>query len=56
MKKKFDSVKFQRDAREKLSKEYNSDRDAFLRELREKYYPIMTGIHEIHDQLPKTLK
>ena len=37
MKKKFDAVKFQRKIREELSERYNSDRDAFLRELREKY-------------------
>jgi hypothetical protein len=37
MKKKFDTVKFQRKIREELSKNYNSDRDAFLCELREKY-------------------
>ena len=32
-----DAVKFQRKIREELSKNYNSDRDAFLCELREKY-------------------
>ncbi|MFC1717396.1 hypothetical protein ACFL6S_27295 [Candidatus Poribacteria bacterium] len=37
MKKKFDAVEFQRKRREELSKKYNSDREAFLRELREKY-------------------
>ncbi len=37
MKKKFDAVKFQRKMREELSERYNSDRDAFLRELKEKY-------------------
>ncbi len=37
MKKKFDAVKFQRKVREELSKEYTSDREGFLRELREKY-------------------
>lgn len=37
MKKKFDAVKFQRKMREELSKRYNSDREAFLRELKEKY-------------------
>ncbi len=35
MKKKFDAVKFQRKRREELSQKYNSDREAFLRELRE---------------------
>lgn len=37
MKKKFDAVKFQRKVREELGKKYNSNRKAFLRELREKY-------------------
>ena len=37
MKKKFDAVKFQRKVREELSKKYNVDREAFLRELKEKY-------------------
>jgi hypothetical protein len=37
MKKRFDAVKFQRRVREELSKKYNSDREAFLRELKEKY-------------------
>ncbi|MGQ9629216.1 MAG: hypothetical protein ACUVXI_02745 [bacterium] len=37
MKKKFDAVKFQRKVREELSKMYSEDRDAFLRELKEKY-------------------
>lgn len=37
MKKKFDAVKFQRKMREELGKKYNSDRDAFLCELKEKY-------------------
>ncbi|MCK4728996.1 MAG: hypothetical protein KAT27_08745 [Desulfobacterales bacterium] len=37
MKKKFDAVKFQRKVREELSKKYSSNREAFLRELREKY-------------------
>jgi len=32
-----DAVKFQRKIREELSEKYNSDRDAFLCELREKY-------------------
>ena len=34
MKKKFDAVKFQRKMREELSERYNSDRDAFLCELK----------------------
>jgi ribosomal protein L29 len=37
MMKKFDAVKFQRKMREELGKKYNSDRDAFLRELKENY-------------------
>jgi hypothetical protein len=37
MKKKFDAVEFQRKVREELSKEYSSNREAFLRELKEKY-------------------
>ncbi len=37
MKKTFDAVKFQRNAREKLSREYIADREAFFRNLKEKY-------------------
>lgn len=37
MKKKFDAVKFQRKVREELSEKYASNREAFLRELKEKY-------------------
>jgi len=37
MKKKFDAVKFQRKVREELSKEYLTNRDTFLLELKEKY-------------------
>jgi hypothetical protein len=37
MKKKFDAVEFQRKVREELSKNYSSNRDAFLLELKEKY-------------------
>ena len=37
MKKKFDAVKFQRKVREELSKKYSTNRDAFIRELKEKY-------------------
>ncbi|GFP30712.1 hypothetical protein HKBW3C_03139 [Candidatus Hakubella thermalkaliphila] len=37
MKKKFDAVKFQRKVREELSEKYSSNREAFLRELKEKY-------------------
>ncbi len=37
MKKEFDAVEFQRKVREELSKKYSSDREALLRELKEKY-------------------
>lgn len=37
MKKKFDAVEFQRKVREELGKKYSTNRDAFLRELKEKY-------------------
>ena len=37
MRKRFDAVKFQRKVREELSKRYSTNRDAFLRELKEKY-------------------
>ena len=37
MKKKFDAVMFQRKIREQLSERYLSNREAFLRELKEKY-------------------
>ena len=37
MKKKFDAVKFQRRVREELSERYLSNREIFLRELKEKY-------------------
>ena len=37
MKKRFDSVKFQRKVREELSKKYYTNREVFLRELKEKY-------------------
>lgn len=37
MKPKFDAVEFQRKVREELSEKYLSDREAFLRELKEKY-------------------
>ncbi len=40
MKKTFDSVKFQRKAREKLSKRYNTNRNKFLKELHDKYKEI----------------
>lgn len=37
MEKKFDAVKFQRKVREELSERYTTNRDKFLRELKEKY-------------------
>ena len=37
MKKTFDAVKFQQAVRKELSKKYSSNREAFLRELKEKY-------------------
>jgi len=37
MKKEFDAVKFQRKIRKEFSKKYSSNREAFLRELKEKY-------------------
>ncbi len=43
MKKKFDAVKFQRKRGEELSKRYNSDREAFLRELKGKYGSLRKG-------------
>jgi len=48
MKKKFDAVKFQRKVREELSEKYSSNREAFLRELKEKYGNLqkqMAGTH-----------
>ena len=44
MKKKFDAVKFQRKIREKLSDKYNTDREAFLNELKVKYGVLKEGI------------
>lgn len=37
MRKSFDSVKFQRKVREELGGRYLSNREAFLRDLKEKY-------------------
>jgi len=37
MKKKFDAVNFQRNVRKELSEKYLSDREGFLRELKENY-------------------
>jgi len=37
MKKTFDAVKFQRGAREEMSKRYISNREQFLRDLEKKY-------------------
>jgi ribosomal protein L29 len=48
MKKKFDAVKFQRKVREELSKKYSTDRDAFLRELKEKYANSKTEMIATH--------
>ncbi len=48
MKKKFDAVKLQRKVREELSERYLSNREAFLRELREKYGSLQkqkVGMH-----------
>jgi len=43
MKKKFDAVKFQRKIREELSNRYETDRNAFLKELKEKYGSLKKG-------------
>ena len=43
MKKKFDAVKFQRKIREKLGDKYNTDREAFLNELKVKYGVLKKG-------------
>lgn len=48
MKKKFDAVKFQRKVREELSEKYDSDREAFLRELKEKYGSLQKQKTETH--------
>ena len=48
MKKKFDAVQFQRNVREELSEKYSSNREVFLRELKEKYgnlYKKNVGTH-----------
>ena len=37
MKKKFDSVNYQRKVRKELGEKYFSDREGFFRELKEKY-------------------
>ncbi len=37
MRKKFDAVQFQRKARQELSEKYSANREAFFRELKEKY-------------------
>ena len=37
MRKKFDAVQFQRKARQESSENYSVNREAFLRELKEKY-------------------
>jgi len=41
MNKKFDAVEFQRKVRGELSEEYLANREAFLRELKEKYGNII---------------
>ena len=43
MRKKFDAVKFQRKIREELSNKYNTDREAFLNELKVKYGILKKG-------------
>jgi hypothetical protein len=43
MRKKFDAVKFQRKIREELSNKYNTDREAFLNELKVKYGVLKKG-------------
>ena len=43
MRKKFDAVKFQRKIREELSSKYNTDREAFLNELKVKYGVLNMG-------------
>jgi hypothetical protein len=40
MKKTFDAVNFQRKVRAELSKQYLENREAFLKELMEKYHKI----------------
>lgn len=48
MKKKFDAVKFQRQVREEVSEKYSSNREAFLRELKEKYGNLQKRIAGTH--------
>ena len=43
MKKSFDAVKYQRKVREELSEKYASNREAFLKELRDKYGHLRKG-------------
>ncbi len=43
MGKSFDAVKYQRKVREKLSKKHASNREAFLKELRDKYGHLKKG-------------
>jgi len=43
VKKKFDAVEFQRKVREEVSKEYSTNRDVFLRKLKEKYGHLHKG-------------
>lgn len=51
MKKRFDAVKFQRKIREELSKKYSTSRDAFLRELKEKYGHLKRQKVGMHNQI-----
>ena len=48
MKKTFDAVKFQRKIREELSEKYSSNREAFLRELKEKYGDLQKQMADTH--------
>ena len=41
IKKTFDTVQFQRKVREQLREKYLSDREGFLRELKQKYGPLI---------------
>jgi len=53
MKKKFDAVGFQRKAREELSKKYTSNREAFIRELCEKYSGLKKKSRQKKVSMPK---
>jgi len=43
MEKRFDTVEFQRKVRKKFSEQYSSDREAFVRELKDKYGHLPKG-------------